>query len=59
MTPLQMAMVAAAVGNGGRLMQPRLTERVVAKDGRVQERIEPAEQSTRDVAQGGRAARRR
>ncbi len=45
-TPLQMAMVAAAVGNGGRLMQPRLTERVVAKDGRVQERVEPAEQST-------------
>ncbi len=45
-TPLQMAMVAAAVGNGGRLMQPRLTERVVAKDGRVKERFEPAEQST-------------
>ena len=45
-TPLQMAMVVAAVGNGGRLMQPRLTERVVAKDGRVQERVEPSEQST-------------
>ena len=40
-----MAMVAAAVGNEGRLMQPRLTERAVAKDGRVQERIEPTEQS--------------
>ena len=26
-TPLQMAMVAGAVGNGGALMQPRLTER--------------------------------
>ncbi len=44
-TPLQMAMVASAVGNGGVLMQPRLTEKVVAKDGRVQERIRPAEQS--------------
>ena len=32
-SPLQMAMVAGAVGNGGKLMQPRLTERVVAKDG--------------------------
>ena len=32
-TPLQMAMVAGAVGNGGVLMQPRLTERIVAKDG--------------------------
>jgi peptidoglycan glycosyltransferase len=40
-TPLQMAMVAAAVGNGGRLMRPRLTERVVDKDGRVTERFEP------------------
>jgi penicillin-binding protein A len=40
-TPLQMAMVAAAIGNGGRLMKPRLTDRVVAKDGRVTDRIEP------------------
>ncbi|NLT05289.1 MAG: penicillin-binding protein 2 [Solirubrobacterales bacterium] len=44
-TPLQMAEVAAAVANGGKLMQPRLTERVVAKDGRVEEDIEPAQQS--------------
>ena len=40
-TPLQMAMVAAAVGNKGRLMKPRLTDRIVAKDGRVTRRIEP------------------
>jgi peptidoglycan glycosyltransferase len=39
--PLQMAQVAAAVANRGRLMKPRLTDRVVRKDGRVQERIEP------------------
>jgi peptidoglycan glycosyltransferase len=43
-TPLQMAMVAAAVGNGGVLMKPRLTDRVVDKDGRVTERIEPEEE---------------
>ena len=30
-TPLQMAMVAAAVGNGGVLMQPRLTDRIVGQ----------------------------
>ena len=44
-TPLQMAQVAGAVGNGGVLVKPRLTERVVAKDGRVKERIEPDEQN--------------
>jgi len=44
-TPLQMALVAAAVGNRGRLMRPRLTERIVGKDGRVEEQIEPAQQS--------------
>jgi peptidoglycan glycosyltransferase len=43
-TPLQMAMVAAAVGNGGVLMKPRLTDRVVDKDGRVTERIDPEEE---------------
>ena len=36
-----MAEVAAAVANGGRLMKPRLTDRIVRKDGRVKERIEP------------------
>lgn len=40
-TPLQMAMVAGAVGNDGVLMQPRLTEQVVARDGRVEDRIQP------------------
>ena len=43
-TPLQMAMVAAAVGNGGVLMKPRFTDRVVDKDGRVTERIDPDEE---------------
>jgi penicillin-binding protein A len=40
-TPLQMAMVAGAIGNGGNLVKPRLTDRIVAKDGRVTDRIEP------------------
>jgi penicillin-binding protein A len=44
-TPLQMAEVAAAIANKGRLMKPRLTDRVVAKDGRVTRRIEPDLQS--------------
>jgi peptidoglycan glycosyltransferase len=38
-TPLQMAMVAAAVANAGVLMQPRLTDRIVDRDGRVVEDI--------------------
>ena len=37
--------VAAAIANKGRLMKPRLTDRVVRKDGRVKERIEPDLQS--------------
>jgi peptidoglycan glycosyltransferase len=45
-TPLQMAMVAAAVGNKGRLMRPHLGDKVVAPDGRVRETIRPREQST-------------
>ncbi len=34
-TPLQMAMVAAAVANGGKLMRPHLGDRVVDADGRT------------------------
>jgi penicillin-binding protein A len=43
--PIQMAEVAATVANGGRLMKPRLTDRIVRKDGRVKERIQPDLQS--------------
>lgn len=42
-TPIQMAMVAGAVANGGRLMEPRLTEKVVDPDGRTVKTIEPKE----------------
>jgi peptidoglycan glycosyltransferase len=41
-TPLQMAMVAAAVANGGKLMVPRLTDRVVNQDGQTVETIKPS-----------------
>jgi peptidoglycan glycosyltransferase len=45
-TPLQMAMVAAAVANGGRLMRPHITDRIVDRDGRVVSQIQPQLQST-------------
>ena len=44
-TPLQMAEVAAAVANRGRLMVPHLTDRIVDPDGRTTERISPRVQS--------------
>jgi peptidoglycan glycosyltransferase len=44
-TPLQMAEVAATIGNGGKLMKPQLTDEVVRKDGRVKERVAPDMQS--------------
>ncbi|HEY4066527.1 MAG TPA: penicillin-binding transpeptidase domain-containing protein [Burkholderiaceae bacterium] len=44
-TPLQMAMVAASVANGGKLMKPHLGDRVVDRDGRTVRRIAPEEQS--------------
>jgi penicillin-binding protein A len=44
-TPLQIAMVAAAIANGGKLMKPQIWSRVVDPDGRVVERIEPSEYS--------------
>jgi peptidoglycan glycosyltransferase len=40
-TPLQMAMVAAAIANGGVLMEPLLSERAIATDGRVAQRFRP------------------
>jgi penicillin-binding protein A len=44
-TPIQMALVASAVANDGRLMRPQLTDSIVRKDGRVAERIQPDLQS--------------
>ena len=50
-TPLQMAMVAATVANGGVLMQPHLVEEVVAR--RTARRVhegEAAQGAPRDLA---------
>lgn len=44
-TPLQMAEVAAAVANGGVLMAPHLTEKVIDPDGRTVETVGPKVQS--------------
>ncbi|HVY96512.1 MAG TPA: penicillin-binding transpeptidase domain-containing protein [Solirubrobacterales bacterium] len=44
-TPLQIAEVAAAVANGGRLMKPQIWNRVVDPDGRVVDRLDPSEYS--------------
>jgi penicillin-binding protein A len=41
-TPLQMAMVASAVANGGKLMAPRLAQRVVDPDGRTIKTYKPS-----------------
>jgi peptidoglycan glycosyltransferase len=42
-TPLQMAMVAGAVANGGTVMAPRLMKRIVDRGGSVVQRAEPQE----------------
>jgi peptidoglycan glycosyltransferase len=44
-TALQMAEVAAAVANRGRLMAPHLTARIVSPEGRIVQRISPRVQS--------------
>jgi peptidoglycan glycosyltransferase len=41
-TPLQMAMVAAAIANGGKLMTPHFTSRVVDPTGVTVETIKPS-----------------
>ena len=44
--PLQMAEVAAAVANGGKLMKPRLVTKVVNPDGVTKDTVSPSEEST-------------
>jgi penicillin-binding protein A len=41
-TPLQIAEVAAAVANEGKLMKPQIWNRVIDPDGRVVERLDPS-----------------
>jgi peptidoglycan glycosyltransferase len=40
-TPLQIAMVAAAIANGGKLMKPQIWNRVIDPDGRVVDSLDP------------------
>ncbi len=56
MTPLQMAMVAAAVGNDGVVTKPQVVERVVARDGRTIARLKVDE--LRRAMKSGRPPRR-
>jgi peptidoglycan glycosyltransferase len=44
-TPLQMAMVVAAIANGGKLERPHLVDAVRDPDGRVLRRTKPSEES--------------
>jgi penicillin-binding protein A len=44
-TPLQMAMVASAIANHGRLMRPHIVDRVVDVDGRTDRNIKASEES--------------
>jgi peptidoglycan glycosyltransferase len=44
--PMQMAEVAAAVANGGRMMQPTFVQQVTDADGRVTDKLTPHVQST-------------
>lgn len=53
-TPLQMAQVAAAVANGGKLMKPHIGTRVVDRDGRTVDTVEPEQQA--DVMKPSTAA---
>jgi peptidoglycan glycosyltransferase len=40
-TPLQMAMVVSAIADGGKLMEPRLTQRAINQDGEVVDQVRP------------------
>jgi peptidoglycan glycosyltransferase len=41
-TPLQIAEVAAAIANGGKLMKPQIWQRVIDPDGRVVDKLDPS-----------------
>ncbi|HEX6456451.1 MAG TPA: penicillin-binding transpeptidase domain-containing protein [Solirubrobacterales bacterium] len=50
-TPLQMAEVAAAIANQGKLMKPQIWNRVIDPDGRVVDRLNPSAYSEAVTAQ--------
>jgi peptidoglycan glycosyltransferase len=41
-TPLQIAEVAAAIANGGKLMKPQIWKRVIDPDGRIVDKLDPS-----------------
>ncbi len=45
-TPIQMAMVAAGIGNGGVVMKPHVVERILEPDGSILSQTTPEELST-------------
>ena len=49
-TPLQIAMMYAALGNGGRLLRPRLVDRIVDSQGHVLQRIPVSERGRLPVS---------
>jgi penicillin-binding protein A len=53
-TPLQMALIAAGVANGGRLMRPHLVRQIKDRDGRTLREEKPSEQ--REVMKRSTAA---
>jgi peptidoglycan glycosyltransferase len=53
-TPLQMAMVVSAIANAGKLMRPRLVERVRDPDGRTVDTVRPSREN--DVMKSETAA---
>ena len=57
-TPLQMALVAAAIANGGVIMQPHVADEITDQDDNVIRRISPADVDDRDRSRdrgGGQA----
>ena len=57
-TPLQMAMVAAGVANGGLVMEPFVVDRILKPDGEILTKTQPDELSQATSRQTATAARR-
>lgn len=55
-TPLQLAMVYATIGNGGTLLKPQLVERVEGVDGEVVRNFEPQVVNKIDIPEAHRKA---
>ena len=58
-TPLQMALVAGGVANGGRVMKPYYLQEVVTPDGQVVSKAQPEQWLVATKAADGDPAQRR